>query len=240
MQRTYSKLKLLPAPSTWSFKLATYILVAPLLLALLATSAHCQESYEDNREELIMRLEYATKLRVGVAHYQDILKTIDQTKEQITWLDGCDPSNPITKQELEGNGQPLARIYKLRSQLEEQIRAIESADYYDLSSEILFKLKKSWRPPDINISVQFQIDKYAKFGKFKWQRYTLHGPDNQALQNALSQIVLSKFSRPELPVECEFSSLGYDQMLAIGKPGESRKYKFAVMKTPCFQPQLAR
>lgn len=138
------------------------------------------------------------------------MKTIDQTKEQITWLDGCDPSNPITKQELEGNGQPLARIYKLRSQLEEQIRAIESADYY------------------------------AKFGKFKWQRYSLHGPDNQALQNALSQIVLGKFSRPELPVECEFSSLRYDQMLAIGKPGESRKYKFAIMKTPCFQPQLAR
>jgi len=236
MQRTYSKLKLLPAPSILSFKLAIYIMLVPLLLALLATSVHCQESYEVNREELIKRLEYAAKLRVGIAHYQDLLKIIDQTKEQINWLDGCDSSNPITKQELEGNGQPLARINKLRAQLEEQIKTIETADYTDLSSEILFKLKKSWRPPDINISIQFQIDKCGKVGKFKWQRYSHYGQDNQALQNALSQIVLSKFSRLELPVECDFSSLGYDQMLAIGKPGASRKHKIAIMKTPCFKP----
>lgn len=236
MQQAQIELNSQGPSNTSSFKLVTYVLLIPFLFALSATSAQCQESYEENREELMKRLEYAGRLRVGVAHYQDLLKQIDQTREQITWLDNCDTANPINKEELKGNGEPLARIRKLRAQLEEQIKAIETADFTDLPSEILFKLNKTWKPPDTAISIKFEIDKAGKFGKFKLLRFSFFGPDLQILQSALSQIVLSKFSRSELPAECEFSSQGYNQSIAIGKPGASRKFKFAFMKTPCFKP----
>ena len=222
--------------NTSSFKLATYVLLISFVFALFATSAQCQESYEEIREELIKRLEYVERLRVGVAHYQDLLKQIDQTKEQITWLDNCDTANPINKEELKGNGEPLARIRKLRSQLEEQIKVIETAEFTDLTSEILFKLNKTWNPPNTAISIKFEIDKTGKFGKFKLLRFSFFGPDSQILQSALSQIVLSKISRSELPAECEFSAQRYNQTIAIGKPGASRKLKFGFMKAPCYKP----